>query len=127
LVLLLAVALTLLVGWFLRRTTSGRALRACSQDAELAELCGVDRNGIIRLAFAIGGALAGTSAFIFALYYDRPFGQHGVQSGLIAFAAAVLGGIGNPVGAFASGILFGVLAAMSDYFLAAAWTPILVL
>jgi branched-chain amino acid transport system permease protein len=127
LVLLLAAALALLVSWFLRRTTSGRALRACAQDAELAELCGVDRNGIIRLAFAIGGALAGASAFIFALYYNRPFGQHGVQSGLIAFAAAVLGGIGNPMGAFVSGLLLGVLAAMSDYFLAAQWTPVLVL
>jgi branched-chain amino acid transport system permease protein len=127
LVLLLAAALALLVGWFIRRTRSGQAIRACAQDAELAELCGVDRNGIIRLAFAIGGALAGASAFIFALYYNRPFGQHGVQSGLIAFAAAVLGGIGNPIGAFVSGLLLGVLAAMSDYFLAAEWTPVLVL
>jgi branched-chain amino acid transport system permease protein len=127
LVLLLAAALALLVSWFLQRTTRGRALRACSQDAELAELCGVNRNGIIRLAFAIGGGLAAGSAFIFALYYNRPFGQHGVQSGLIAFAAAVLGGIGSPIGAFASGLLLGVLAAMSDYFLAAQWTPVLVL
>src|SRR6185503_5428655 len=41
--------------------------------------------------------------------------------------AAVLGGIGNPFGAFASGLLFGILAAMSDYFLAAQWTPVLIL
>jgi len=127
LVLLLAAALALMVAWFLTRTTRGRALRACSQDAELAELCGIDRNGMIRLAFAIGGVLVGASAFIFALYYNRPFGQHGVQSGLIAFAAAVLGGIGSPIGAFASGLLLGVLAALSDYFLAAQWTPVLVL
>src|SRR6266545_4052607 len=124
LLLLLAVTLAVLVSWFLARTTAGRAVRACAQDAEMAELCGVNRNGIIRMAFAIGGALAGASAFIFALYYDRTFGQHGVQSGLIAFLAAVLGGIGNPAGAFIAGLLLGVLAAASDYFLAAQWTPV---
>jgi branched-chain amino acid transport system permease protein len=127
LVLLLAAALAALVGWFLRSTRPGRAIRACAQDAEMAQLCGVNRNSIVRLTFAIGGALAGASAFIFTLYYGRPFGQHGVESGLTAFAAAVLGGIGNPAGAFLSGLLFGVLSATSDYFLAARWTPVLVL
>ncbi len=127
LVLLLAAGLALLVGWFLRRTRAGRALRACAQDPEMAELCGVDRNGSIRLAFAIGGALAGAAAFVFTLYYNRPFGHHGAQSGLIAFAAAVLGGIGRPGGAFLSGLLLGVLAAFSDFFLAPEWTPVLVL
>lgn len=127
LVLLTAAAIAGGVAWFLMRTKSGRALRACSQDAELAELCGVSRTSIIRLAFAIGGALAGASAFAFTLYYNRPFGQHGAQSGLVAFAAAVLGGIGNPIGAFLSGLLFGVIAALSDYFLAPQWTPVLVL
>jgi branched-chain amino acid transport system permease protein len=127
LVLLLAIALAALVGWFIRSTRSGRAIRACAQDPELAQLCGVNRNSIVRLTFAIGGALAGASAFVFTLYYSRPFGQHGVESGLTAFAAAVLGGIGNPAGAFLAGLLFGVLSAASDYFLAARWTPVLVL
>lgn len=127
LVLVLAAGITILVGWFLNRTRAGRALRACAQDSELAELCGVSRDASIRLAFAIGGALAGAAAFVFALYYNRPFGQHGAQSGLVAFAAAVLGGIGNPRGAFLSGLLFGMLAALSDYFLSPQWTPVLVL
>jgi branched-chain amino acid transport system permease protein len=127
LVLLIAIVLATLVGWFITRTRFGRAIRACAQDPETAELCGVDRNGIIRLTFALGGALTGASAFIFALYYGRPFGQHGVESGLTAFAAAVLGGIGSPGGAFLSGLLLGVLSAASDYFLAARWTPALIL
>jgi branched-chain amino acid transport system permease protein len=127
LVLLLAAVITVMVGWFLTRTRAGRALRACAQDSELAELCGVSRDASIRLSFAIGGALAGAAAFIFTLYYDRPFGQHGAQSGLVAFAAAVLGGIGNPTGAFLSGLLFGIIAALSDYFLSPQWTPVLIL
>lgn len=127
LVLLVAVGLVLAVNWFLSRTRRGRALRACAQDAELARLCGVNHDGTIRLAFAIGGALAGAAAFVFALYYDRPFGQHGAQSGLIALTAAVLGGIGRPGGAFWAGLLLGILAALSDHFLAAQWTPVIVL
>lgn len=127
LVLLLAVALAALVGWLLQRTRIGRALRACAQDPEMAQLCGVNRNGATQLAFAIGGALAGAAAFVFTLYYTRPFGQHGVESGLIAFAAAVLGGVGRPWGAFWSGLLLGVLSALSDYFLAPQWTPVVVL
>ncbi len=127
LVLVVAAGLALAVGLFLRRTRGGRAVRACAQDPELAELCGVDRDRAIRLAFAVGGALAGAAAFVFSLYYDRPFGQHGVQSGLVALTAAVFGGIGRPMGAFWSGLLLGVLAAFSDYFLQAQWTPVLVL
>jgi branched-chain amino acid transport system permease protein len=127
LVLLLAAMLAVLVGWFIKRTRFGRAIRACAQDPEMAQLCGVNRNRVIQLTFALGGALAAVSALIFTLYYNRPFGQHGAESGLIAFAAAVLGGIGNPAGAFVSGLLFGVLSASSDYFLAARWTPVLIL
>lgn len=126
-VLLIAAGVSLIVGWFLNRTNAGRALRACAQDPEMAQLCGVNRNAAIRLAFALGGVLAGAAGFVFALYYNRPFTQYGAQSGLIALTAAVLGGIGRPRGAFFSGLLLGVLAALSDFFLAAQWTPVLVL
>lgn len=127
LLLILTLALTFLVGWFLTRTQTGRVLRACAQDAEMAELCGVDRGRAIVLVFGLGGALAGAAAFIFALYYERPFGQHGAESGLLAFTAAVLGGIGNPVGALISGLLLGILSSFSDYILPAQWTPVVVL
>jgi len=96
LVLLLASALALLVGWFLRSARAGRALRACAQDAQMARLCGVDHNGTIRLAFAIGGALSGAAAFMFSVYYTHPYTDYGVASGLFAFTAAILGGIGRP-------------------------------
>ncbi|MBK8824710.1 MAG: hypothetical protein IPN58_19495, partial [Anaerolineales bacterium] len=67
------------------------------QNHALAEMVGVNVNSTINRAFAVGGALAGAAAFIFALYYSRPFGAHGAQSGLLAFTAALLGGIGNPL------------------------------
>jgi len=116
-VLLLAVTLALLVGWFLNRTSSGRALRACAQDAEMAQLCGVNRDGTIRLAFAIGGALAGASAFIFTIYYNHPFTEHGAERGLFAFTAAVLGGIGNIPGAMLGGLLLGLTESLAVGFI----------
>lgn len=81
----------------------------------------------ITRAFAVGGALAGAAAFSFALYYSRPFGAHGAQSGLLAFAAALLGGIGSPIGALISGLTMGVFSSLSDYYLSAQWTPVLLL
>jgi branched-chain amino acid transport system permease protein len=126
-VIALALALAVLVGSLLTRTRFGRALQACAQDPAAATLCGVDRGRAISAVFALGGALGGAGAFVFTLYYERPFGQHGAESGLLAFTAAVLGGIGNPLGALAGGLLLGVVASLSDYFLPAQWTPVLVL
>lgn len=124
---LLALAFALAVGGFLRWTRAGRALRACAQDPQTARLCGVDPNRAIGLAFALAGGLAGAAAFVFTLYYTHPYTLYGAQSSLVAFTAAILGGVGRPGGAFISGLLLGVLAALSDYFLAVQWTPVLVL
>ncbi|HZY42792.1 MAG TPA: ABC transporter permease, partial [Anaerolineae bacterium] len=115
------------VSVILKRTAIGRAIRACSQDPQLAQICGVDLNRTIRRAFAFGGVLVGLAAFIFVLYYTRPFGDGGAQSGLLAFAAAILGGIGSPIGALISALSFGVLSSFSDFFLSAQWTPVLML
>ncbi|HWQ12642.1 MAG TPA: hypothetical protein VNL77_07580, partial [Roseiflexaceae bacterium] len=124
---LAALLLAALVGAFLERTRLGRALRASAQDPEMARLCGVDHDAAVRLAFAIGGVLAGAAALTFTLYYTQPYTLYGARSGLLAFTAAVLGGIGRPRGALLAGLLLGVAAALSDYFLAAQWTPALLL
>ncbi|HVN15380.1 MAG TPA: ABC transporter permease, partial [Anaerolineales bacterium] len=121
---LLFVVVTTLI---LQHTRLGRSVRAVAQNEELAQIVGVNQNGAIRRAFALGGGLAGAAAFVFALYYSRPFGQAGQESGLIAFAAALMGGVGSPTGAMASGIILGIVGSFSDYFLAASWTPVLLL
>lgn len=122
-----AILLVLVTTYILLRTRLGRTIRAVVQNDELAQMVGVDRDGAIRRAFALGGALAGAAAFVFALYYARPFGSDGAESGLIAFAAALLGGIGSPVGALMSGLLLGTVGSFSDYFLTSQWTPVLLL
>lgn len=127
LLIVVALLLTLFVHWILNNTRFGRSLRAWAQDSEAAALCGINGQRAVRSVFALGGALAGAAAFVFTMYYERPFGQHGAESGLLAFTAAVLGGVGNPGGALVSGLLLGVIAAFSDFFLPAQWTPVLVL
>src|SRR5262249_60991603 len=101
---------------FLRPTGSGRAIRAAAQNADLAQVVGVNLNSAIRRAFMLGGALAGAAAFTFALYYSRPFGAQGAESGLLAFAAALVGGIGSPLGARLAGLMLGLVGSFSDYF-----------
>jgi branched-chain amino acid transport system permease protein len=125
LVIGLALAAAAGVGVFLSRTRAGRAIRAVSQNLELARLLGVDPDAVVFRAFLLGGGLAGLAAAVFALYYTHPFANAGAQSGLTAFAAAMLGGIGNPLGALGAGLLLGLAAAFSDYYLAARWTPVL--
>jgi branched-chain amino acid transport system permease protein len=126
LVLLVAIAFAFGVSAWLRRTRAGRAIRAASESETLAQLSGIHFDRTLLKTFALGGALAGAAAFMFAIYYARPFGQHGAQSGLLAFAAAILGGIGSPIGALAGGLILGLLAAFSDFFLDARWTPVVV-
>ncbi|MFN8412616.1 MAG: ABC transporter permease [Anaerolineales bacterium] len=126
-VILVAVTLVFLANWFMQGTKTGKAIRAVSQNSQMAQILGINVNSTIRRAFALGGAFAGAAGFIFAIYYSRPFGSHGAQSGLFAFMAALLGGIGNPFGALISGLLVGLVSSLSDYYLAAQWTPALLL
>src|SRR4029077_6169543 len=89
--LALMVALQLFVG----RTRLGRAMRATAQDREAAELMGVDINQTIAVTFFIAAALAGAGGVIYGLYFGSITFNLGFFSGLKAFTAAVLGGIGN--------------------------------
>ena len=126
-VLLVAGAFVAVTAYVMQRTATGRAIRAAAQNPDLAQMVGINLNATIQRAFMLGGGLAGVAAFTFALYYSRPFGQQGAESGLLAFAAALLGGIGSPLGALAAGLMLGIVGSFSDYFLSPQWTPVLLL
>jgi branched-chain amino acid transport system permease protein len=127
LVLLLAGLVAGGTAWMLARTKLGRLLRAVAQDPELASLVGVDAERAQLLAFAVAGGLAGFAATLWAAYYGGTSGQYGLRTGLAAMTAAVLGGVGDPRGALVAGVLLGIFGSFSDFFLDAAWTPVLVL
>ena len=127
-VMVLAVTIPLLLGlrWFVASTRQGKAMRATAQDREASGLMGIDVNRTISLTFLIAGALAGAAGLVVALYYGQTFFQYGLQFGLLSFTAAVLGGIGNLTGATLGGMVIGMIAAMSDRFIEAKWTAVIV-
>lgn len=114
-ILVLVVAVVLMFGlhWLVNYTSIGRAMRAVAQDREAAALMGVNVDRIISFTFFVGSALAGAAGFIFLLQFTDTIFYIGFELGLIAFTAAVLGGIGNIVGAMLGGILIGIIEALS--------------
>ena len=127
-ILAILVMIPLVVGlaWFITSTRSGRAMRATAQDPEAARLMGINVNATISLTFLLGGMLAGAAGLIYALYQTNVWYFQGFQAGLIAFTAAVMGGIGNVRGAVLGGLIIGVIQALSDSRLGPQWTEAVV-
>ena len=108
-----AIVLMLALYLFVERTKMGKAMRAVSEDKDVARLMGVDIDKVIVITFAIGGALAGAAGVFNGLF--RPQGVYffmGFFPGLKAFTAAVLGGIGNLPGAMLGGLMLGVIESL---------------
>ena len=79
-------------------------MRAIAQDQDAARLMGINVNRTISFTFALGGALAGAAGVLYFLCQTQTYYDTGFQLGLIAFTAAVLGGIGNLTGAVVGGL-----------------------
>jgi len=109
-----AVPLVIALTWFITRTRPGRAMRATAQDPEAARLMGINVDSTISLTFLLGGMLAGAAGLVYALYETTVAYNQGFRGGLIAFTAAVMGGIGNIRGAVLGGLVIGCVQALSD-------------
>lgn len=112
-VVIAALILMAALYFMVERTKMGKAMRAVSENKEVARLMGIDVDYVIVFTFAIGGALAGAAGVINGLY--RPQGVSstmGFFPGIKAFTSAVLGGIGNVPGAMLGGMLLGVFEAL---------------
>jgi branched-chain amino acid transport system permease protein len=94
------------------RTKLGVAMRATSQNQQVAGLMGIDINRVIALTFVIGAGLAAVAGVMQGTYYGIAHYQMGFLLGLKAFSAAVLGGIGNLAGAMLGGLLLGIIEAL---------------
>ena len=94
------------------RTKIGIAMRATSQNPQVAGLMGVDINNVISITFVIGAGLGAVAGVMVGTYYGIAHYQMGFLLGLKAFSAAVLGGIGNLAGAVLGGILMGLIEAL---------------
>jgi branched-chain amino acid transport system permease protein len=109
--LMIGVTIVLLAGmWFIvQRTRVGTAMRAVSHSQQAALLMGVPVNKIISFTFGLGSALAAIAGILYSIKAPGIEPLMGVQPGLRAFIAAVLGGIGNLPGAVLGGIIIGLL------------------
>ncbi len=94
---------------FINRTRTGRAMRAVSEDKDVAAMMGINVDRIIVTTFAIGGLLAGAAAILYTLIFNQVHFFMGFLPGIKAFTAAVLGGIGNVIGAALGGLALGIL------------------
>lgn len=115
-VLAVAVAVTIGLMLFLRRTLHGTAVRAVSQDRATAGLMGINVNRLYLFTFGVSGALAlMAGALMSPIYTATP--SIGFSFVLPAFAVVVLGGLGSISGSLVGGLIVGVVEALSGYFL----------
>ena len=105
-----AVTLVILASlhFFIYKTRIGRAIRAVSQNANVAAMFGVNPSRAIAVTFALGSALAGVASVLVGMKYPKIDPLMGVMWGMKAFVAAVLGGIGNLPGAVLGGLIMGL-------------------
>ncbi len=110
-VILLVVGALLIAGTHLliTRTRLGLAIRAVAQDEETARTMGIDFRRVVLVTFALGSVLAAFAGVMDGLYYNEVFFGMGLLLGVIGFAAAILGGLGNLYGAIVGGFLFAAL------------------
>ena len=121
-----AIPLLILLTVFVTRSRLGKAMRATAQDPDAARLMGINVDTTISVTFILGGLLAGAAGLMWALYQNDVYFFQGFQAGLIAFTAAVMGGIGNLKGAVLGGLIIGCIQVMNDDRWSATWTPAVV-
>ena len=124
-VIVAAVILAGLTDVAINRTKFGRGIRAVAQDPTTATLMGVSRERIILSTFLIGGLLAGAAALLYTLKIPQGIVYWGgFVLGIKAFAAAVLGGIGNLRGALLGGLLLGIIENYGQAVLGTQWRDV---
>jgi branched-chain amino acid transport system permease protein len=119
-VILITIPVLIGLTWLVRSTKQGKAMRATAQDQDAAAMMGINVNRTISFTFLLAGALAGAAGVLFLTQFNMRY-DTGFELGLIAFTAAVLGGIGNLAGAALGGLLIGFIQAFNEGL--AIWSP----
>lgn len=109
LVIAVTVALLGALWLFITRTSLGLALRATSQDRDMAAACGMNVRRVVTLNFALGSALAGAAGVLVGIYYNSVSPTMGGVTGYKGLAIIVLGGMGSIPGTVLGALLVGVV------------------
>jgi branched-chain amino acid transport system permease protein len=112
-VFLIVIPVLLVLTWFVRSTRQGKAMRAVAQDTEASAMMGIDVNRTISVTFFLAGSLAAVAGLVYLLQFNIRY-DTGFELGLIAFTAAVLGGIGNLTGAVLGAMMIGMVQAFNE-------------
>ncbi len=119
-----SVLLMVLLELFVKKTRTGKAMRATAENPEAASLMGISVHGVIRSTFVLGSALAAMGGTLFAMNYGSVNFHDGYLAGIKAFTAAVFGGIGSIPGAMLGGILLGVFEGFCAGYISSEWKDV---
>ena len=112
-VVAVTIPVLIILTWLVKSTRQGKAMRATAQDPEASAMMGINVNRTISFTFLLAGGLAGIGAVLFLVQFNIRY-DTGFELGLIAFTAAVLGGIGNLSGAVLGAIIIGMIQAFNE-------------
>jgi branched-chain amino acid transport system permease protein len=112
-IFLIVIPVLVVLTWFVRSTRQGKAMRAVAQDTEASAMMGIDVNRTISVTFVLAGSLAAVAGLVYLLQFNMRY-DTGFELGLIAFTAAVLGGIGNLTGAVLGALFIGMVQAFNE-------------
>jgi branched-chain amino acid transport system permease protein len=112
-IFLIVIPVLIVLTWFVRSTRQGKGMRAVAQDTEAAAMMGIDVNRTISVTFVLAGSLAAVAGLVYLLQFNIRY-DTGFELGLIAFTAAVLGGIGNLTGAVLGAMMIGMVQALNE-------------
>ena len=112
-VFLIVIPVLLVLTWFVRSTRQGKAMRAVAQDKEASAMMGINVDRTISVTFLLAGSLAAVAGLVYLLQFNIRY-DTGFELGLIAFTAAVLGGIGNLTGAVLGAMFVGMVQAFNE-------------
>ena len=112
-VVVVTIPVLIILTWLVKSTRQGKAMRATAQDPEASAMMGINVNRTISFTFLLAGGLAGIGAVLFLVQFNIRY-DTGFELGLIAFTAAVLGGIGNLSGAVLGAIIIGMIQAFNE-------------
>ena len=121
LAVLAAIALFIFLDYFVRKTRTGRSIRAVSEDIDAARMMGVNVDRVVATTFFVGGFFGGIAGFLYGLVFNKVSWNLGFIPGIKAFTAAVLGGIGNIRGALLGGLLLGLVENLSTLCIGTEW------
>jgi branched-chain amino acid transport system permease protein len=119
----IAVTLTILLFLFMRRTHTGRVMRATAQDRDAAILMGIDTDRVYRLTFALGIAAVGAAGVLVSPLY-AVYPTAGLQFVLLSYVVVVLGGLGDMVGALIGSLIVAAVEVAGSYWFGTAWKEI---